>query len=800
MTTGQVRNSAISRMEPVLADFVPFSTQITDRIVKNGDGALLISWRVDGLAFETSDPEDLNIRHKAFNQMLRGLPYGSAIWTHRVRRQTTASLTADYEEEFARKTAARYYDGFEGYQMMVNELYMTYVYRPSHTFAKKPGRGAATNIEEVRVRERKAIEEVMQVAGLIEASLKPYDLAPLGCFEQNGTTFSDQLSFYGFLLNGEWKKVAVRGMQIRNYLPTSRLFFGGERIEIRTAESNKYAGVLDLQDYPQSSEAGSLDVLLYEPYEYIETQSFTLMAKPEAKSTMELQIRHLQSTEDVSASQIGALHDALDELVNGTFCYGSYHYSLVVFGGSPDAVSSNLAKARAALNEEGFQAALVDLVPDGAWFAQMPGNWRYRTRSANLTSLNFAGLSAFHNFSVGKRDRNPWGEAVTILKTPNDSPFYFNWHNTPVNEDSFDKKAPGNTIIIGMTGSGKTVLELFLVTMSLKYHPTIVFFDKDRGGEIAIRALGGNYRCLKRNAPTGFNPFQLPPTPSNLRFQDQLLTSLIPRALTPVEQADLSRAINQTSRFDKEHRTLSVVRQQLHDVSPDGVRAHLAKWCADEAGHLAWVFDNPTDTVDLTQGRLFGFDDTDLLNDPEVLGPVTMYLLHLAESLLDGRRFMYVMAEFWKRLELPAFADFAVNKQYTIRKQNGFGIFDTQSPAQILKTPHVAAMVEQCATQIFLPNPKADAKEYIEGFKVTRAEFDAIRGFGESSRQFLVKQGQKSVINRLDLSGLGPELLDILSTSLDNVELLDQIRAEVGDAPADWLPIFQERIKERRSV
>ena len=115
-----------------------------------------------------------------------------------------------------------------------------------------------------------------------------------------------------------------------------------------------------------------------------------------------------------------------------------------------------------------------------------------------------------------------------------------------------------------------------------------------------------------------------------------------------------------------------------------------------------------------------------------------MYLLHLTESLLDGRRFIYVMAEFWKRLQLPVFADFAVNKQYTIRKQNGFGVFDTQSPAQILKTPHVAAMVEQSATQIYLPNPRADFDDYVQGFKLTEKEFDTIRSLGEASRQFLV--------------------------------------------------------------
>ena len=47
---------------------------------------------------------------------------------------------------------------------------------------------------------------------------------------------------------------------------------------------------------------------------------------------------------------------------------------------------------------------------------------------------------------------------------------------------------------------------------------TQVVFDKDRGLEILVRALGREYLPLKNGAPTGFNPLQLPPTPTNVEF------------------------------------------------------------------------------------------------------------------------------------------------------------------------------------------------------------------------------------------------------------------------------------------
>lgn len=795
------RFGEIADNEVFLGDYVPFSAHVSDTVIKTTTGAYCSTWKIDGIAFETTDDQDLLLRHDAFNQIVRSLGQTVSIWAHRVRRQVTDSLSTDGYQGFAKDMAERYYAGFSGHRMMTCETYLTVVYRPAiasittNPLMRLFTHGTNRRAADIARDEAEALRLMTDIQNQISAGLKKYKAEILGTHPSGANTVSELLTFYGFLLNGCWQDVAIQRTHIKNYLPTSRLFFGGEKLEIRTPDTRIYGAMLDLKDYPGSgSFPGVLNPLLYVDYSFIETQSFSVLAKHDAKHSLEVQRGQLLATEDAAASQIDAIEIALDQLIDGQFVMGEYHYSLAVFGDSPEQTSKHIAHASQVINEAGFQAALIDVVADAAWFAQLPGNWKYRPRAANLTSRNFCGLSSLHGFGSGKRDRNPWGEAVTILKTPNGAPYYYNWHGTDENDDSLDKKAPANTTIIGMTGSGKTVLELFLVLMSMKYGPTVVFFDKDRGAEIAIRALGGNYRVLKRGIPTGFNPLWLEPNEENIRFIETLIKSLVPRQLMPSEEKALANAIRETLKMDKPIRRFSLLRQML-PIDDSGVFGYLEKWCS--GSQLGWVFDNPEDLVDLTSNTLFGFDDTDFLEDPEVLGPVTMYLLHCTESLIDGRRFIYVMAEFWKRLQIPAFTDFAVNKQYTIRKQNGFGVFDTQSPAQILKSPHVAAMVEQSATQIFLPNPKADPDDYIKGFKVTKAEFEKIKTLGETSRQFLVKQGGQSTVVTLDLSHLG-DALDVLSATSDNVELLDEVRLEVGDDPIVWLPVFQRRLTERR--
>lgn len=796
----------VAEREVMLADFVPYSSHVNDHVIRTREGDYLRVWKIAGIAFEAADPADIFARHEGFNQLVRSLPGGHVgVWSHRLRRRMTDQFTTPYENAFCQTLATRYYSSFAGYRMMANELYLTIVYRPQRTrLGRLLSRAARRTPADIRRDELEALKVLAGIAAQMASALKPWDPVPLGVYSkperdtQRSVRFSAALEFLGYLVNAAWEPVPLPSGRIAHALPTSRLFSYAEKLEIRAPTTTRYAALLDLKDYPEQTEPGMLDGLLYGEFEYIETQSFTVLDRPTAKDALERQRNQLIAGEDVAVSQIRAIEQALDALMNGEFVLGEYHYSLAVLADRSDEVARHVAKARTQLADAGFQSALVDLVADAAWFAQQPGNWRYRPREAKLTSRNFCGLASLHNFATGKREGNPWGEAITIVKTPSGQPLYLNFHVSPEKKDSGDEKALANTQIIGQAGAGKTVLELFLVAMAMKYGFTGVIFDKDRGTEIGVRAMGGRYTVFRRGVPTGLNPFQLEPDESVLDFWERLVRRLIDTgvALSARDELDISRAVREVARMARPLRRLSMVRQLLPAVGENSLHARLTKWCA--GGRLGWVLDNPSDLLDFGQHPLFGFDDTELLDDPEVSTPVTMYLLELTERLIDGRRFIYVMTEFWKRLGDPVFMDFAKDKQKTIRKQNGLGVFDTQSPADVLRSPIARALVEQTATFFFLPNPRADYDDYVHGFKLTEAEFNIVRSLGENSRLFLVKQGHRSAIGRLDLAGLG-DVLDVLSGTTDNVELLDDIRAEFGDEPAAWLPVFHERLAKRRA-
>ncbi|EJB57439.1 ftsK/SpoIIIE family protein [Helicobacter pylori Hp H-30] len=53
----------------------------------------------------------------------------------------------------------------------------------------------------------------------------------------------------------------------------------------------------------------------------------------------------------------------------------------------------------------------------------------------------------------GKEENNAWGNSVMTLKSEINSPFYLNFHMPT----DFGSASAGHTLILGSTGSGKTV-------------------------------------------------------------------------------------------------------------------------------------------------------------------------------------------------------------------------------------------------------------------------------------------------------------------------------------------------------
>jgi type IV secretion system protein VirB4 len=176
---------------------------------------------------------------------------------------------------------------------------------------------------------------------------------------------------------------------------------------------------------------------------------------------------------------------------------------------------------------------------------------------------------------------------------------------------------------------------------------------------------------------------------------------------------------------------------------------------------------------------------TALLESPTLRTPVMMYLFHRVEERLDGRPTMILIDEGWKALDDPVFAARIRDWLKTLRKRNALVGFATQSARDALESQISAAIVEQTATMIFMPNARARPEDYCQGFGLTEHELAIIRTLPAHSRCFLVRQPDASVVVRLDLGGM-PDIVTILSGRESVVRRLDALRESLGDAPSEW--------------
>jgi type IV secretion system protein VirB4 len=816
------RASAIRR-EMTAAQRIPYAAHVAPSVISTVFGDYIQVFRLGGASFETNDDGELNNWHERLNVLWRNIAGPNvALWVHLVRRRAGSDAAArDMAGEipgrafFADCLHQKYHHRLATETLMVNNLYLAIVYRPAANMAT----GLVTKMIERTRRagpawsQADALDTCEKLSQTLLSSLARYEPELLGVYQSSTAWYSSPLEFLGLLINGESQRTPLPCGPISRALATSRLYFGTEAIEYRAPTATRVGAMLGIKEYPTPSAVGMFNRLLSAPFAFVSTQSFAFLSKAAGQSLLQRQFNRLSNAGDFAVSHAAELKDALDALTSNEFVMGDHHFSLQVLAdideqqvtasgfGRLKTLNDCIALARSYLADTGMLVAREDLALEAAFWAQLPGNFPFRPRKAAITSRNFAAMAPFHNYPLGRAVGNHWGSALTQFVTAARSPYFFSLHaSDPSDPDGGSRKDTGHTLICGPTGSGKTVVIGFLVAMLSRQGVTQIIFDKDRGLEILVRALAGEYLPLKNGLPTGFNPLQLPVTPANVEFLKLWLRQLSAgncspshSAASPVsETADLEQALRGTLSLPPTARRLSRLVEFLDPTDPEGLHARLAQWCNSCRGDYAWVFDNACDSVmpRLSGRTVIGFDVSEFLDNPLIRAPITLYLFHLVRLLLDGRRLVCWMDEFWRLLADPAFESFAKEGPKTWRKLNGVMCLATQSPSDVLDSPISRTLVEQTPTKIFFPNSDASFEEYTQGFGLTQREFWLIKEQLEpGSRMFLIKQSHHSVVCQLDLKGFDSEL-KVISGRAHELKRMQQIISVSGADPSVWLPQF----------
>jgi len=787
---------AVSRRELPVSTHLPYTRHVDDWILKTRTGLLMNFIKLDGFSFQTADWSEINVRMLGRNDLVRTLANSRfALYSHIIRREVEPKIASTFDNDLCREIDERYDASLARRRMFVNDIYLTIVRRPLQGHAgtfealmqgilgKKTVAGDSADQEE-------ALMELRDVTTALNSSLAAYRPRHLKVVEREGAWFSQPLEFLVQLANGGLPRpMHLPRMPLNEAMATKRLSFGRNALEFRGASTKetRFGAMLSVREYPALTGPGFLDNLLTIPHEFIVSQSFAIIDRPVAQSHIDRVARQVDMSSEADSVVADHLGDARDELLASESIYGEHHMTVMALGKTLAEVDSTITAAGAALTDRSVIWVREDLNTEPAFWAQFPGNFPYIARSAIIGSKNLAGFVSLHNYPSGSPTGNHWGPAISVFQTASQTAYFYNFHVRDL----------GNFTVVGPSGSGKTVWLSFIAAQAqrVRPRPKLIFVDKDRGAEIFIRALGGQYEILDPGTPTGFNPLMLPDSGENREFLFQLFAFMLKppsgALLSSTEEQVIRNAIKTVVAGPAQGRNLEAFASLLRgriQASDGDLASRLESWIRpDQKG---WLFNNLEDRFSLT--HIFGFDMTRVLDDPVIRTAALLYIFHRLEELLDGTPVMIFLDEGWRLLDDDVFSYFIKDKLKTIRKQNGIIGFGTQSAADIVRSRAANTLIEQTSTNVFFPNSKADDESYKKAFQLSDREIRWIRETVPEARSFLIKHGQDSVIAKLDLASM-PDLIKVLSGRTETVAELHALMARVGDDPKIWLPIFTGR-------
>ncbi|MDZ5762040.1 Type IV secretion system protein VirB4 [Candidatus Cyrtobacter comes] len=777
----KISKQKVAEAEYEASGFIPYMSHVNDSTVVTKSGQFIQVIKLSGFSFETADDEDLDIKKRVRNMLFKGITVDNiSLYFHIIRAKRQA-----YEDDYFNPSMP---DGFASYldekwrqkhinkKTFENELYISVVRKGNSSIMRRKKVFDIFTGYDDKEWERdltESYEEIEEASSRILNSLRDYDARLLSTYsDKYSSVRSELIEFFSRIVNcGERTgNICSSNLTIDKLISANRMYFGRKSIEIKCRDNkSKFAGIVSMKEYGPKSWAGMLDSMLRMPFEFILTQSFEFIKRQSAMQKMQLQQSRMIQSGDKAISQIMEISEALDKAMSGEIGFGTHHLTVMCVAENIKELENILSMTAVELTNTGGIGIRETVNMEPAFWGQLPGNFDFLVRRATVNTVNLASFNSLHNYPLGKAYGNHWGDAVTVLDTTSGTPYYFNFHLRDV----------GHTTIIGPTGAGKTVLMNFLCAQAQKFSSRLFFFDKDRGAEIFIRALDGKYTIIDPGKKCNFNPFSLPDTGENRTFLLDLLKQLVTTNNEPLTASDisaLSAAVRGNYKLDPKNRRITNVAPFLGIGGPGSIASRLEMWYGN--GSHANLFDNEEDSINFAKSNIFGFEMGELLKDKVSLGPVLSYIFHRISLSLDGTPSMIVLDEAWALIDNPVFAPKIKDWLKVLRKLNTFVVFATQSVEDASKSAISDTLIQQTATQIFLPNLKA-TDVYRKAFMLSEREFQLIKTTNPGSRYFLIKQGVDAVIARIDLSGMD-DIINILSGRADTVLIMDEVRKELG--------------------
>lgn len=742
--------------EQMLAKYLPYIAPVGDDVLMLRDGDVMASFAVTGIEATTTDEDVVREVATAMSDIVAQARPDVAFYVHRISNPADPSMPAVEGEGFAAAVDREWQGELESMGLRERRIMVTVTVRPTALSGlwNKISGGSKKDLVSMREKRIARLNEVTNhLMGALRAA-QPRRLTVSGG-EWLGMLQTCSSGMYRPLTPGhEFRPLA-------DLMATSRVDFRGDTFVVfgNDADEMRYGAIFTFKKYPTDTWAGFFDGLDL-PCDTVVTHSFTPIEHVDALARVQKTFRQMGATDDAAVTLREQLRDAGDQLASGYISFGNHQASIMAVARTEKELDEIAARIRSAGQRTGGVIVREDVGARSAFFAQHPGNYNLRARASMISSVNFADFTALHANGRGlPMGSEPWGAPITTFPTLGHEPYRFNFHlgGQP------GERTIGHSLIIGRTGSGKTAAAAFSMAQAQRIlengrKPRIIAFDKDRGLEMPLRALGGSYSAVRMGEQTGFNPFRAEADVRGTAWLTDWLGALVAPdggKLSPAQLEALAQMTQSNADSDPYLQTLAHFRSQLRSIDDDGdLHTRMAQW--DEDGQYSWLFGGTGEDPLNFANDVTGFDVTEILDIPTVRTAWLSYVFRRIERTVeDGRPTLVVLDEAWKLLDDEYFQQRLKDWMLTMRKKNVAVVMLTQRVSHIAESKAGSSILESTATTVVFPSSRNTVDE-LAPLSPSDGEQAFLMSSGAGNRFALIRSGDSSVFVDMDLSGLGP--------------------------------------------
>lgn len=792
------------------SDIIPYACYYDENTIITQNGELLSTIKIPSFIANKSKDSFYNLRKDLTETCKKHSRKNNNInfWFQTIRLPVNMiPKNQNYDDYiFSNKIIDKWNNFYKWDNQYANEIYITIIIAPEEektssyiNFLK------AINfslLKGAKVKEMAKMSKTLSniVKNILE-DLKSYAAELLTIRKINNTYYSDHLKFFSMIINGEKKDIKLPVNELSNSLTTRKVAYGKNLIQLYNKTDSHYVAIISLK-YCNNIFLSILDKIIQLNQEMIITQSITFIDEKPINDEMMKYFEILNLNEDdyiLNNSEIGEMLPDKDK-EDGRICLSQVLIKLK--SNTKEGLEKNVETMFNILNKIGFVAVREEMFMPTLFWSQLPANFNFVKRFQKIPVDNLCNFTSLFNFPVGKISNNHWGDAILVLKTALETPYFFSFHN----------EKNGNTLIIGPKHTKKTrYLNLFLMSAT-KQIKKLIYIDNTNRSKVFINSLNGKYYFITRQESKKrlyINPFQLEKTQENIDFILEWLYTIIKNyddGMVAIENTE-------TNLENEWQKLKEILNNRINNISKIGdvldiaknekleeITEALSKWASPTGYGFLFNEDN-RETLDLyTEENIIGINLNTIINNEELKIAIFQYIIHNILQKTNGEPTILAIDESWLLFDNKYFAKNLSNITKKLYDKN-VAIVATTSGADSYETSNIQSSVRKLfPTNILLPNLKTPIYQR-KIFNINEEESRILSLMKEENNNILIKNSKDTIITSIDFNFLTEEEKRIFSCSNLDSNIMTKAKELINSTDVkDWLPLMFELVKKYEKI